>query len=297
MNDVIKELKKQKIEYRENLKSKDLSFYKGGGELALAVYPKTIGELEKISEIIAKYEMNYTVIGGFSNTLIKDSGYGGLAVMTSNFKGVSVEDTVIKAGAAERLPRLAFLAFGHSLSGLECFNGIPATLGGAVYMNAGAYGMEICKIILSVSCYDLKTRRTETYKAGEINWGYRTSGNTFDDKVIICAELGLTKGSAEDIEAKTCLLRRMRTAAQPSGPSLGSVFKNPGGVGAGYYIDRCGLKGFTFNGAAISEKHANFIVNTGGGTADDFLALMELAKTSVARKFGVELESEIKILG
>jgi UDP-N-acetylmuramate dehydrogenase len=297
MYDIKTMLLESEIPFKSDLPSKGLSFYRGGGCLSFAVFPKTVKHLSAISKIVNENGIPFSIVGAFTNLLVKDSGYKGLAIMTENLKSICFEGNILKAGAGEKLPQLSSKALGHSLSGLECFSGIPSSLGGAIYMNAGAYGEEIKSVVASVDVFDIINNTLVKYKNEVIPWDYRTSGGIFDNKIITFAELMLKPKDSEEIEAKMCLFRRMRVAAQPTCPSLGSVFKNPEGISAGYYIDRAGLKGYCMNGAAISEKHGNFIINTGEGTAEDYITLMELAKATVYRKFGIELMPEIKIIG
>lgn len=297
MNDIKALLQECGIVYKENLPAREYSFYRGGGVLQTAVFPSTREELKTVAEMIQKNGVPFTVLGGCTNVLVRDGGYTGLAVVMRELKGCTVDNNIMTAGAGERLISLGTQALARSLSGLECLHGIPSTLGGAVYMNAGAYGEDVASVVSIVDTLDMKTLEFEKIKREDIGYGYRTSGGTLDNKIIVSAELHLKPKSADDIEAKMCLLRRMRVTSQPQSPSLGCAFKNNAGIGAGYYIDRAGLKGTSIGGAAISDRHANFIINTGGGTAQDYIALMDLAYASVYRKFGVELLPEIKIIG
>ncbi|MFA5449953.1 MAG: UDP-N-acetylmuramate dehydrogenase [Clostridia bacterium] len=297
MNEVENLLEENNIPFTSGLAAKKHCNYRGGGEISTAVYPQTVEHLRLISGIINATDTNFCVIGGFTNTLVRDSGYKGLAIFTSSFKGVWADGTVLKAGAAERLPRLAAAALGNALSGLECISNIPASLGGAICMNAGAFGTETRSVVQSVTSLDLQTGILHNDIGADIPWGYRNTADFFKDRVIISACLALKLGKTEDIQSKMCTLRRMRIAAQPAAPSLGCAFKNPGGMSAGYYIDSAGLKGTRSGGAGISEKHANFIINMGGGTAEDYIALTELVQTTVKQSFGITLEREIKIIG
>jgi UDP-N-acetylmuramate dehydrogenase len=294
---LLKLIQNSGIPFETDVKSASYCFYGGGGELKIALFPKTQAHLVAISQIIKKTGAKNCILGGFSNTLIKDGGYSGLAVFTKHLNGFWVHGNHIKCGAGEMLPLIANVALQNSLTGLEALAGIPSSIGGAVVMSAGAYGSEIKDVLLNVTAFSLTNGETKTYALGEIPFAYRTTNGIFGDKIIISATLKLNDGIKEEIEAKMREYKQRRLVAQPREKSLGSVFKNGNGLSAGYFIEKSNLKGCVAGGAKISEKHANFIVNTGGGTASDYIALMELARDAVYGRFGLTLKEEVVVLG
>lgn len=201
---------------------------------------------------------------------------------------------MVKAGSGVTLARLAVFAREHGLTGLEFAHGIPGTLGGAVTMNAGAYGGEMAQVIRSVTCLTADGA-VETVR--DFDFGYRHSVFGDGTRLILGAELELAPGKREVIAARMEELSAQRQSKQPlEYPSAGSMFKRPVGYFAAALIDQCGLKGLTVGGAQVSEKHAGFVVNRGGATCADVLALVDQVKERVLTQTGVELEMEVKIL-
>ncbi|MCL2631190.1 MAG: UDP-N-acetylmuramate dehydrogenase [Firmicutes bacterium] len=292
MINTLEYLNNNNVRCAQNVGSERLSLYRGGGNLELVCYPEKITDFKAISYVINENCGRYFVFGGFSKTLVADKGFNGLSICTGALKGLYAEGSIIRCGVAERLPRVSQFATERGLKGLECLSGIPAEIGGAVYMNAGAFGSEIKDILKSVTVFDLHKSELKTYENSEIPFSYRSSGGFFRGKVIIAVSLCLSIGNKSEITLKASELKSIRSASQPPLPSLGSVFKNPKGASAGYLIERAGLKGKRHGGAMISERHANFIVNTGGGTASDYIALAEIAKSEVKDKFNEELKEE-----
>lgn len=254
---------------------------------------------EEIAELInyaKEKDIPYFVMGNGSNILVSDKGIRGLVIKISgNFSEYEISGNIIRAESGALLSTLAKAAQKAGLSGMEFAGGIPGTLGGAVYMNAGAYGGEMSGIVKSVTY--LKSGEIKKIDNG-FGFGYRKSIFADLGAVVLEAELELTKGNPEEIKAKMEDYKIRRTEKQPLNlPSAGSVFKRPEGHFAGRLIEDAGLKGFRIGGAEVSEKHAGFIVNTGGATADDVLALIKYIQKTVKEKFNVELETEVKIVG
>lgn len=239
-----------------------------------------------------------TVIGNGSNMLVGDGGIRGLVIeIGAGMSDISVNGSVITAGAGALLSRVAAEAAKASLSGLEPVSGIPGTLGGGLYMNAGAYGGELKNVVRSVT-YTGADGDIKTIDNAACCFGYRKSIFSDGGMYIVSAELELTPGNEEDIRAAMADYNKRRSDKQPlSYPSAGSTFKRPEGYFAGALIEGAGLKGASVGGAAVSEKHAGFIINTGGATASDVLELIGYVQRKVKDKFGVELEPEIRLIG
>lgn len=259
-------------------------------------------EAERAEDVISAVEyakeknIPLFVMGNGSNLLVSDKGIRGLVLKLSDrFSKYEVKDEIIRAQSGALLSALAKEAQKHSLSGMEFAAGIPGTLGGAIYMNAGAYGGEMKDIVKSVTYLE----NGEIKKAEDgFEFGYRTS--IFADKkaIILEAELLLKKGNADEIKWKMEDLKNRRVEKQPLNmPSAGSTFKRPKGYFAGKLIEDAGLKGYTVGGAMVSDKHSGFVVNKGGATAEDVRKLILHIQKTVREKFGVELETEVKIVG
>lgn len=282
------------IDFVADAEGKTVSSYRGGGKLALAVYPKDAQEVSAALREIKDAGVPYTVMGAGTNCLIRDSGYAGAAICTSKLKGITHTGHTVIARAGERLAAVAAYAAKNDLGGLEELSGIPSSVGGAVYMNAGAFGRETCELLCEAEVLDTNSLAVLSKKTVCIPYSYRSSGDAFQNCIICAASFGLQEGYNRAIELRC---REARLNKQPREPSLGSVFKNPEVFPAGYLIEAVGLKGFRLGNAAISGKHANFIVNLGGGTAKDYLSLMELAQSMVYNEYKIELQPEIHILG
>ncbi|MDR2266862.1 MAG: UDP-N-acetylmuramate dehydrogenase [Christensenellaceae bacterium] len=277
--------------------SSKFSTYGGGGSLSISVYAKSASDLLKIAPIAKNLDYPFIVVGACSNILIDDGGFVGLTIMTRTFTGVTVSGSTISANAGERLTKICNVAAHAGLSGLESLYGIPATIGGAVATNAGAFGTEISELIEIVEVLDIKTNKLCKIMGGEIPFKYRNVDRIFENKIILSVVLKLKPGSKDVIDRRIKAVMEMRANSQPQAPSLGCVFKKINGVSAGYYIEKAGLKGATIGNAQISRIHANFIINKGGGNANDYIQLLNLAQNTVYRKFGIMLQKEILIIG
>lgn len=272
--------------------------FKIGGEADFVVFPKNGEQIRKIICLANEEKIPVTVIGNGSNVLVGDRGIRGIVIIISkNMSGIEIHGNRIKAGAGVLLSRLAAAAYEKALTGFEFASGIPGSLGGAVYMNAGAYGEEMSGIIESVTCINSENV-IKTLKKEQCDFGYRQSIFEKTGGIVIECTLCLKKGDKESIKAKTDELRERRKEKQPlEKPSAGSTFKRPTGYFAGGLIEQAGLKGFKIGGAEISEKHAGFIVNNGNATAKDVMNLIEYTQKTVKEKLGVCLEPEIRFLG
>lgn len=235
------------------------------------------------------------VIGGLSNTLVlRDTDRP--FILTNKFKGIEVNNNYLYAKCGESLAKICHTASEHGLSNLESLSGIPGTVGGAVKNNSGSYGSCISDCLDRVYVFDWDTGVTEERTREQIAFNYRYSNLRQDKDIILGASFVLSPIEAEFIAKRMKEVSMLRKMAQPQGKSLGSVFKRYEGVSAGYYIEKAGLKGYNRNGMEISKIHANFIVNK-GGSVDDYLYLLNLAKTKVYEQFGIKLEEEVRIIG
>ncbi len=298
LNKYAEALKNSLIECRENEPLSLHSTFSIGGNAKLAVFPKTTEQLIYSVREAISLGRKYSVIGNASNVLFSDLGFDGAVIFTSGCKGTSIEGNLIDAECGASFTHLSALAARNSLSGLEFAYGIPGTVGGAVYMNAGAYGKEVSDVLVSSTMLDTSSGEIKTLHAKDHGFGYRTSIYCQNEALIILsASFELSSGKKNEIRDRMEDLMHQRKEKQPLElPNAGSTFKRPEGYFAGKLIEDAGLKGFSFGGAQISEKHAGFIVNTGGATANDVLRLIEHTKETVLNKFGVELECEIKYI-
>ena len=269
-----------------------------GGPADYYLCPHSIEELQKILQICKEKKIEFFILGNGSNLLVSDKGYRGAVIqLWKNFSDIDRKGTTIIVKAGALLSKVAAEALEESLTGMEFASGIPGTMGGAVMMNAGAYGGEMKDIIREVT---VLTREGEllTLSKEEMNFGYRTSVVKEKGYVVISAELQLRKGDREEIRKVMDELKERRVTKQPLDmPSAGSTFKRPEGYFAGKLIMDAGLRGFSVGGAQISEKHCGFVVNKGDATAADVLGLIGEVQKRVQEKFGVALEPEVKFLG
>ena len=272
------------------------SFRIGGAAEAFAVAGSE-EELTHLAALCREEDIPLLVVGRGTNLLVSDEGVRGVVVrLGEGLSALRAEGDTITAGAGVTLARLAQFAQQHGLTGLEFAHGIPGSLGGAVVMNAGAYGGEMKDVVVSVRCLDDDGVIRE-YGAEALDFSYRHSRFSERGGIVLGAVLSLTPGDGEAIAAKMRELMAKRTASQPLDlPSAGSTFKRPASGYAAAMIDGAGLKGYAVGGAMVSEKHAGFVVNTGGASFDDVLAVMEHVQSTVREKYGVTLEPEIKII-
>lgn len=296
MKDVIKMLTSGNIPFKTDMPATLVSSYRGGGTAAVIAYPESTAALAECVRIASENGVPCLPLGNGTNILVRDGGFYGIMISLIGFRTVTRRGDSLVCGAGAGLAGIAARAAEYNLSGLEELSGIPGTAGGALKMNAGAFGRELSELVDSVTVYDAVSRKVIRLTRGEIPFSYRSSGNVFEKAFALETTLTLAEGVA--VKEKSEFYREQRRAKQPCAPSLGSVFlKTADGMGAGYYIDKAGLKGARVGGAEISEKHANFIVNRGGGTAEDYCSLMSLARTVVGSKYGITLEPEIVIVG
>lgn len=269
-----------------------------GGSVALMVFPETEEQVKKIYDLCRLYSVRPMVMGAGSNILAPDEELDTVMVETKMLmNNVSLrEDGSIYAQAGATLARLANFALDQELTGLEFAHGIPGTVGGGVYMNAGAYGGELKDVIVSVRVLTREGTICEIPKE-ELGLSYRHSRFMEEDSVILGAAFSLAKGDKTVIKDKmNDLMGRRRTSQPLDRPSAGSTFKRPKEGYAAALIDQCGLKGFSVGGAMVSEKHAGFVVNTGRASAKDVKKLMAEVQRIVKEQTGIQLEPEVRIL-
>lgn len=278
---------------------KDHTSFRIGGPAALLAIPENGQQLGELCALAQDLGVRWTVLGNGSNVLASDDGYDGLVVKTTGMHTVTISHGMVMAEAGITLYRLATEVGAQELTGLEFAQGIPGTLGGAIYMNAGAYEGEMSQVLEAVSAYDVTNRKVLSFTRDQLELGYRTSIFTkHPDWIILGAIFSLEYGEGQEIFAKMGDLAKRRREKQPlDKPSAGSTFKRPEGYFAAKLIDDCGLKGLSVGGAQVSEKHAGFVVNTGDATAADVKELIRRVQSSVLERTGVELEPEIKFLG
>lgn len=273
------------------------SFRIGGPADALAL-PKTPEEVAKVVRFCHEHARPYYVIGNGSNLLVSDAGYRGLVLkLYRNFNDIQVNGETITVQSGAMLAAVARMAYQNGMTGLEFASGIPGTVGGAVVMNAGAYGGEVKDVLREVTALT-KEGEVLTIPVKDLKLGYRSSVIPENGWIVLGAVFQLKKGDTEQIRARMEKLKEQRTAKQPLDlPSAGSTFKRPEGYFAGKLIMDAGLRGFTVGGAQVSEKHCGFVVNCGNATAEDVWTLICEVKRRVKEASGVELEPEIKLLG
>lgn len=276
------------------------STFRVGGEAKTAYFPESAEELTDILGKLAEDGERYIVIGNGSNMLFDDRGFDGAVVFTKAVSGVkytySSDSVFIEAECGKMLTELSYEAGKkHSLLGLEFAYGIPATVGGAVFMNAGAYGGQMSDVVVSTKAYDKESRTIVTVEGDSHNFAYRHS--IFEENrnlIVISTTMKLKLGDAMAISEKMDANMQSRRDKQPlEYPSAGSTFKRPVGYFAAKLIDDCALKGAKVGGAEVSEKHAGFIVNKGGATSADILELMDFVSGRVFDTFGVKIEPEV----
>jgi UDP-N-acetylmuramate dehydrogenase len=276
--------------------------FRAGGNAKYYITPTTAEELMEVIKVLKKEEVEYLVIGNGSNLLIKDTGYlGAIIKIGSNFSDIKVykkqDEFILNAAAGATLGKTARIAYDNSLTGFEELAGIPGTIGGSVFMNAGAYGKEIKDVIYKAVVMDKYGTIMEIDKEG-LDLSYRHSIIAEKEYIVLSASFLLKRGDRTEIFNGMEDFAKRRLDKQPLElPSAGSTFKRPEGFFAGKLIMDAGLSGYKIGDAMVSEKHCGFVVNTGSASADDIMKLIAHVKKTVYDKFEVELEEEVKIIG
>ncbi len=280
--------------------------FRCGGRAKRLVICDSVSELEQVMNEIAESKEEYLFLGNGSNTLFLDGIYDGTVVtLGKGFDDVEIiddgDEVRLKCMAAGLLSKIAKKALEESLSGFEFASGIPGSIGGAVFMNAGAYGGEIVDVLESVELLSPNADgkwELKTVPADNLGLSYRHSRLQETKEIVVSATLRLPRGNKAEIEDRLAELTKKRTSKQPlEFPSAGSFFKRPEGCFAAKLIEDAGLKGLSVGGAQVSSKHCGFVINTGNATTDDIVDLMHLVQNTVFDKFGVKLEPEVRIIG
>lgn len=269
-----------------------------GGPAKYFCLPKSWEQLAKVIKVCREFEENYYILGNGSNILVSDQGYFGVVIqLFRNCNEVRIEGTRLYADAGALLVKISHLAAQEGLTGLEFASGIPGTIGGALVMNAGAYGGEMKDVVREALVLTEEGERLRL-SGEQLELGYRTSSVARKHQIVLEAILELDRGDKASIEARMKELKEARTEKQPlEYPSAGSTFKRPEGYFAGKLIMDAGLRGFRVGDAQVSEKHCGFVINRGNATAKDVLDLVSHVQKEVRNQFGVELELEVKLLG
>ena len=286
-----------KIEKNKNLA--EFASFKVGGPADLFLTPKNTAAVKKLMPLIFKSEIPYFILGKGSNLIISDKGYRGIIIYTGELNEYSLEENIIKAQSGLELKEIADIALENSLSGFEFAAGIPGSLGGALFMNAGAYGGEMKDVILKAEFVNKNGKLIELSKK-DLNLDYRTSilQQENPDWIAVSVSLELKKKSKEKIKKKMEDLHQRRWNKQPMDlPSAGSIFKRPPGHYTGPLIEKAKMKGYQIGGAQVSNKHAGFIVNKGNATSEDIVKLIEKVQDEVYKISGVQLKVEPRFLG
>lgn len=277
---------------------KEYTTFKIGGPADLLLLPENIEELSYICQKTNEYGISPLILGGGSNVLVLDGGIRNVVICLANFKGELRQDgSKILVSAGITLKELSYFALKCHLSGLEFAVGIPGTVGGAVFMNAGAYGGEIKEVITAVETMDLQGN-LHRYNVEDCNFNYRKSLFQHNGEIIIGAEFDLISGNPDNIKTIMDELTEKRESKQPlEYASAGSTFKRPPGYFAGTLIEQTGLKGLSVGEAEVSTKHAGFVINKGEATAADVLAVIKKVQEAIKDAHGIDLETEVRILG
>lgn len=293
--DIKEYIKSQTGVYGAWKSAKEISTFKGGGQ-AFVFYPQSVEKAVELIDVLRAENVDFSMLGSGSNTLVCDGNCRQVSVCLKGLCGVKFEGEKVVCDGGASVAKITFEGRKRGLGGLEFLSGVPCTLGGALKMNAGAFSSQIGDYVTKIDVLNLdyancdKNRIQNNIREISINskdLAYRKGV----DGIVLKAELKLEKKSAEQSINEAREFLRKRQDKQPSLPSLGSVFKN-GKIPSGKLIDDCGLKGVKIGGAQVSQKHANFIVNVGGASAKDYLALVALCKKEVFAKFGILLEEE-----
>lgn len=291
------DLQAKGIDIQENIPFSRYSFTETGGPAQFLAFPKSLAELQDLLAAAEEEQLPITVIGNASNLIISDKGIKGLVIILTKMHQIKVTGDKVTAEAGARIIDTSFAAGKAGLSGLEFAAGIPGSVGGAVFMNAGAYGGET-KDCLETATVLTKDGQLKTYSNAELQFSYRHSLVQETKEIVVSAVFALKKGDREAILDEMNYLNALRKYKQPlEYPSCGSVFKRPTGHFVGPMLIKAGLQGKQIGGAQVSMKHAGFIVNKGGATATDYLNLIHYIQKTIKEKYGIDLHTEVRIIG
>lgn len=285
------------IEFKKNEPLSKYTFTKTGGNADVLAFPKTREELVEIVNTARQNDVKITVIGNASNLIIKDGGIRGIVIILPNFKNIHVDNNFVTAEAGATIINTTIAAQKAGLTGIEFAAGIPGSVGGAVFMNAGAYDGEIKDVFESAEVL-LPDGEIKHFDHSEMEFGYRHSLIQENGGIVISATFKLIPGDKEKIQEKMDHLNELRRSKQPlEYPSCGSVFKRPKDHYTGPLIIKAGLQGKIVGGAQVSMKHAGFIVNINHATATDYMNLIHLIQRTIKEKFDIDLQTEVRIIG
>ncbi len=283
------------IEFNANMS--EHIYFKVGGPADVLLIPNTKEQIVNTIKTCKENNIPYYVIGNGSNLLVKDGGIRGVIIKLTELNNINTSDGKVIAETGALLKDVSKIALDNNLTGLEFACGIPGSIGGAVFMNAGAYNGEIADVIESAEILT-EDGQIKNYTKEELNLGYRTSRVMEEKAIVLEAVFSLQYGEHEKIKARVDDLTEKRESKQPlEYPSAGSTFKRPEGHFAGKLIQDAGLKGYSIGGAAVSQKHSGFVINKGGATAKDILDLIAHIQSEVKNQFGVDLNPEVRIIG
>ena len=293
------------LKLNSNVSMAEYCSFRAGGKAAALAEVSNIEQLKSLLRYVTEEKIDHILLGNGSNTLFADGLYDGLVIKLDDdsecFNYINkdrAEEGILEAGAAMLLSVASKMALEESLSGMEGLSGIPGSVGGAVFMNAGAYGYETKDVLVSAHAVSPDGSEERDFTPDEMQLGYRHSAFMENGYIITSAVFKLVKDDQKEIKARMADFTERRVTKQPlKYPSAGSSFKRPEGFFAGKLIEDSGLKGLTVGGAQVSQLHAGFIINVGGATATDILDLMSLVQNTVYDKFGVRLEPEVRIIG
>lgn len=275
----------------------DYSYTKTGGEADVIAFPKSKDEVKKIIDWAKEFDAPLTILGNLSNLIVKDGGIRGIVMILTDMNAISVDGHYIYAESGAGIIEVSREAYRHSLTGLEFACGIPGSVGGAVFMNAGAYEGEITDINVKIEAIN-REGQFLTYTNEDAEFAYRHSIFQENDNIILGVSFELQPGDQVAIKEKMEHLTELRESKQPlEYPSCGSVFKRPVGYYTGKLIQDAGLQGHRIGGAEISRKHAGFIINVGGATATDYVEMIEYIQETIWNLNSVRLETEVRIIG
>lgn len=278
---------------------KKYTSFRAGGFADEMLIPETIEELQEALKEVKKKERPFLILGNGSNTLFKDTGFSGTVIKLGEGLGtIKAEGETLVCGCQALMSAVAKTALANNLTGFEFASGIPGSLGGAVFMNAGAYGGEMKNIVEEVTLVSRDGEEVKTVKGSDLDLSYRHSILEETGEIAVSVRLKLEKGDHEKISSVMSELTKKRNEKQPvQYPSAGSFFKRPEGYYAGKLVQDAGLKGVSVGGAQVSELHSGFVINKGNATATDIIELMHLVQNIVYDKFQVRLEPEVRIVG
>lgn len=291
---------KHSCTYKRDCEMKPYTTFKIGGRADFVAFPECTEALTELCRAFDEENIRYIVVGNCSNLLFPDDTFRGVVILTTQMKQILTSGNIISAECGAPLIKVTTAAYEAGLKGFEFAYGIPASVGGAVYMNAGAYTSEISAVLKRCICYDREKREIIELNNADCDFSYRNSlfEKNGDRYIILECEFELEAGDKSEIRALMDDYMSRRREKQPlEYPSAGSAFKRAPGYFTAKLIDDAGLKGYTIGGAQVSEKHAGFIINVGGATADDVKSLMAHITKTIKEKFGIDIEGEIRIIG